>query len=69
MDAPQIEKLGFMMRISNALNEVHVNVWGVVLIGWGVALSLHHQEGTGQTLITGGFALIAGQKIAQTAGK
>lgn len=46
------------MKLVNALNSVHSNVWGVFLITAGTVLACCHQAAIGTTVLTGGFALV-----------
>lgn len=46
------------MRFVDALNALHINVWGVALIGLGVVLIILGHEAVGGTVVTGGFALL-----------
>lgn len=41
-----------------ALNAIKTNVWAVVLIGVGSALTLHGHSDIGSSLATGGFAIL-----------
>lgn len=47
-----------LMKLVQAANEVHTNVWGVVVLSGGIILCCCHQPTVGTTLIGGGFALI-----------
>lgn len=46
------------MRLVNALNEVHINVWAIVIMVGGIVLTCCKQPIIGGTLVTGSFALI-----------
>lgn len=44
--------------VINGINRVHVNVWGVVIVGVGAWLMIRGQAASGTALLTGGFAII-----------
>jgi len=64
----RLRTTGAGSALVDALNNVHVNVWAILLIGWGVLLTIHGKDGVGQVLITGGFALLRGPTTKPTNG-
>jgi hypothetical protein len=42
------------------LNNVHLNVWAVVFVIFGVLITIHGKDNVGQVLITSGFAILRG---------
>lgn len=60
IDADEVDSLKF----AEFLNSIHDNVWALVIIGGGIALTCCHQASTGLTLITLGAAVF--QKSVKT---
>lgn len=48
------------------LNHVTTNVWAVVLIAWGVLLTVKGHDSAATPLLTGGFALLRGPGTPRT---
>lgn len=47
-------------KLVDHLNHVTTNVWAVLLISWGVLLSVKGHDNAATPLLTGGFALLRG---------
>lgn len=52
------------MKLVDALNAIHDNVWALVIIGGGIALTCCKQPETGLTLITLGAAVFQKSKAS-----
>jgi len=53
------------MRLVDALNAIHLNVWAICIMGGGIALMCCKHAPEGGTLITGGFALLRGVDVSK----
>lgn len=55
-------------KLVDHLNHVTTNVWAVLLISWGVLLSVKGHDNAATPLLTGGFALLRGPGTPKTNG-
>jgi hypothetical protein len=46
------------MKLVDALNAIHLNVWAICIMSGGIVLMCCKHAAEGGTLITGGFALL-----------
>ncbi len=50
--------MNFVLGIAKFFNTINSNVWAVIVLLVGVFLVIRGEKGTGESLVTGGFALL-----------